>query len=220
MQCIAVLLLETANQEGHTEEHVSKITADIKKLMTWLRAMKSNDPVARRAYHVVRKILHNAAPALRHRAEELLDESTANRQVVDDQAFEGFGSTYTQSSDPNWAQGEFFSGISPTTGHHYYPSEQASSQHQGYAPSSSIDQSIYPDFPIEQYRMPSTFGNPFLNSWDEGPPVTDIHNLWLHPSFVGNSLEDLGDMNLLAMTNGPQHYQGANDSSYEHKSQK
>ena len=219
MQCIAVLFLEIANQDRHTEEHVTQIIGDIKKLMSWLRVMQNNDPVASRAYHVVQKILHNAAPTLRHKAEELLDEVLVNRQAADEQAFEGFGSTYTQPSDLNWAQGEFFSGNPPTTGRHYYPSEEAVSQHQGYAPSYSIDQSMYAGFPTEQNRMPSAFGNPFLNSWDEEPPVADMHNLWLYPSFTGNSLEDLSDMDLLAMPNGPQQYQDANDSSYEHKSQ-
>lgn len=212
MQCVAVLLLEIANKPEQTEEYICQIVGDIKKLMGWLQIMQNNDPVARRAHDVVRNILHNAAPALRHKAEQLLDESLANRQAAE-QEVERFDSTYTQPSDSGCARDKFSSGTWPTTGYHNYPSGETASQHQDYAPSLSAHQSMHANFPTEHYRMPSTFGNPFLNSWDEGPPVTDMHNIWPHSSFTEITLDDLSYMDLLTMAGGPQYHQGANDDS-------
>lgn len=213
MQCIAVLLLEAAYQGRHTKRHNDLITRDIRKLMSWLRAMDNNDPVASRAHGVIRKILHNVAPVLASKATKLLKEDSADHST-DGPHSRGFAQPQKQQSGPGWAQGEFFDGTTPMTGQHYYPTQQTTSQQNSHASTSAPHhQSSYADVSagqsMGQYHMPSTFGNPFLNSWDEWPPVVDMHNLWYPSNYDGSLPEDLSDMDLLGMCIDPQQSQGA-----------
>jgi hypothetical protein len=61
---MSVLLLDmTYNCQGKKEENFG-VTASIKKLMRWLRALREKDAVAARAY---------AAPMIRTKVNELLD---------------------------------------------------------------------------------------------------------------------------------------------------
>jgi hypothetical protein len=200
MQCAAVLLLEIAYQQRHSEEHNDKITVDIQKLLNWLRAMQTNDPVAGRAHHVVRRILQTCAPALQAKAAEVLKKGSSSRGA-DRKISNPFISLYKPpKTDSDWAQGKFFNGSTSSTGHQYYPPPQNSDQDH-------IDPSIpiyghaaYMKFPTEQFHLMSTFGNPFINNWDEASPVVDVKTLWHSPDFEtgGNMLADIGDMDLLA----------------------
>lgn len=203
MQCTAVLLLEAAYQDRHTEKHNDEITADIRKLMSWLHAMEKNDPVARRAYEVVRKILRNVAPVLAAKATELLNEYPENNQDAGAHAFDGFTPPHKQQSGAGWAQGNHFHSTTPTTGHQYYPSQQTTGLDQNHTSTSAYDDSTYANSSTGHYHMSSTFGNPFLNSWDEGPPVIDMHNIWHTPAFNNDYPEDLSDMDLLGMYMDP-----------------
>ncbi|XPS68919.1 hypothetical protein M3J09_001199 [Ascochyta lentis] len=202
MQCTAVLLLEVAYQGRQTENNNAEITGDIQKMISWLRAMQNNDPVADRAYQVVRKILHGAAPALHAKSKELLKHVSADHQTADGQASENPDSLYTPQSGSGWAQNEFPSGSTSVNDQQYYITQQATNQQHLPAPSSSYDQSMHLNYPAAHYQMPSTFANPFLNSWDEGPPVVDMQNVW--PTFnYSNYPEDLSDMNLLDLYTEP-----------------
>jgi hypothetical protein len=70
---MSVLLLDmTYNCQGKKEENFG-VTASIKKLMRWLRALREKDAVAARAYAVVRDILESSAPMIRTKVNELLD---------------------------------------------------------------------------------------------------------------------------------------------------
>lgn len=224
MQCIAVLLLEAAYQGRHTEKHNAHITTDIRKLMNWLHAMENNDHVASRAYGVVRKILHNVAPVLAPKAKELLNKDSVDHESARTQESRRFASPCKQQSGPGWAQGELFDGTTPITGHQYYPPQQTTSQHHDYASTSALDHSAYADFStghsMGQYHMPSTFGNPFLNNWDQGPPVVDMHNLWYTPNFNNNYPEDLSDMDLLGMNMDPQQSQYVQETPLAYNQQR
>ncbi|KZM20197.1 DNA binding [Ascochyta rabiei] len=203
MQCTAVLLLEVAYQGGKTEKNSDQITRDIQKMINCLRTMQDNDPVAGRAYQVVQKILHNTDPALHAKTEELLQQGSTNHQTADGKASEHLGSLYQQQPGPGWAPGESFNGLISVDDHQHHVSEQATGQDQIPGPSSSYDPSMHPSFPTAPFHVPSTFSNPFNNSWDEGLPVVDMHNLW--PMFnYSNYPEDLGDMNLLDLYMEPQ----------------
>lgn len=187
MQCVAVLLLEMAYKARHTKNNHGEIEADIRKLMNWLRAMQSNDPVARRAYHVVRKILQHCAPVLQAKAAELLSEDSPSQPAGHD-TFRSFDSTPSmQNPGLDWSQGQFYDESNSMFGHQYYQS--------GPASTSTYD-AVYANLAEEQTYRPSTFGNPFVNYWDEGMPAFNMQDLWSNPSHLPNTdyLGDLGDM--------------------------
>ena len=222
MQCAAALLLEVAYQGRHTEENNASITSDIQKLMKWLRAMRHNDPVASRAYDVVRRILHNTSPVLHTKAEELLHESPTPQQPPGQHSSAAFLSPHKQDFTSVWSKGEFYSEPELSSSHTYYATEQTPNLDQSRVSTSAYDQSTYASIPAEQYRMPSTFGNPFLNKWDEGPPVVDMYNFWNTSGYDGNFPEDLSDMDLLGMRMEPQHHQPqeVSDTPLSYKSQR
>jgi hypothetical protein len=189
MQGTAVLLLEVAYQGRHTKDNNSGITADIKKMMNWLRAMQHNDPVAGRAYHVIRRILQNCAPVLKDKATELLTEDSSKQPENGVHV----PPLQKQDSGTNWSQGQFYNGSNLYFDHQYQDSSQNTASAYGHDP--------YADPFGGQIRMPNTFGNLFVNSWDEGVPGLDINNLWGYPSFdpMLNLPGDVGDMDLLGM---------------------
>jgi hypothetical protein len=194
MQCAAVLLLELRYQSQHTKEDNAPITADIQKLLSWLHVMQQNDPVAERAYFVMRRILQSVAPVLQFKAAELLTEGLA--------AGESFRPGITPHKDEgaslNWAQGDFFDGSASVTGHQYYP--QDIDQNYYNTAQVSRDNSMYGNYPLKDFQMQSAFGNPFSNSWDE-------QNLWYDSHFSSiDTPRDLSDMQLYPTSyTEPQH---------------
>lgn len=197
MQCAAVLLLEIAYQGQHTKDNNAEITSDMQKLILWLHAMQPSDSVAGRAYQVLRKILHSVAPALQSKAAELLTETTAS-DTAETEPPRLFNPPYRQQqSRTDWAQGDFFDGSTSGTGHHYYP--QAMNWNHQDTLQSSYNHLTYGSFPLEEFHVSNTFGNPFINHWDEGAPVVDIQNLWYNSNYPSADMaEDLGDINLMA----------------------
>lgn len=176
MQCAAVLLLEIGYQNQHVQDDNAEITAGIKKLITWLDAMSQNDLCASRAYNVLLRILKDVAPFLRTKADELLT-GTATRGNTSGQTHDTFVPSFPQqSTDPNWAQGEFFDGSGQAGGHMYYSqSSDQSYQDTFFLPSGY---SNYDAMSLDDLRMPNMFGNPFVNSWDQDMPMSGLQNLW------------------------------------------
>jgi hypothetical protein len=195
MQCAAVLLLEIAYQGQHTKDNSAEIMSDMQKLILWLHAMQPKDSVAGRAYQVLRKILHNVTPALQSKAAELLTEDIASG-TAETESPRLFGPPHRQQqSRADWAQGEFFDGSTSATGHYY--SQAMNWNHQDTS-QSAYNHLAYGGFPLEEFHISNTFGNPFINHWDEGAPVVDLQNLWYDPSYSSAEIpEDLGDMNLM-----------------------
>jgi len=200
MQCAAVLLLEIGYQAQHTKDDNASITADIQKLINWLHVMRQNDPVAGRAHHVVRRILQNVAPVLQDKAAELLDsgsaDSASNRQIP------GFHdiSHGVQNDVVDWAQGNLFDGSASVSGHQYYPQDVDQSSFGSAQPSQ--DYSAYRDNARDNLRLSGTFGNPFINNWDESIPLGGIQSPWYNASTLqANQEEDIGDMNLCPGSN-------------------
>lgn len=203
MQSAAVLLLEIGYQTRHVEENNASITADIQKLIVWLQAMQHNDPVAERAYHVVRRILQSVAPILQDKAAELLDEgqaysvSDAHTPRTSDTPHGG------QDTGVNWAQGNLFDGSASVSGNQYHP--QSADQSYFDTAQSSQGYSAYGNYSLDDLQLSGTFGNPFINSWDEGIPLAGIQNPWYNAgtAAVGHE-DDIGSMSLFPGTNGEQ----------------
>ncbi|KAJ5042566.1 fungal-specific transcription factor domain-containing protein [Bipolaris maydis] len=77
MQAITVLLLEmTYNMQGKREQRFPVIPS-LQRLLGWLKAMQDSDPVASRAYDVVRQTLKSCSPLFRVQVDELLAFSDA-----------------------------------------------------------------------------------------------------------------------------------------------
>lgn len=210
MQCAAVLLLEIGYKSQHTKDHNDAITFDIQKLMNWLRAMQPMDPLAARAYHVVRRILQNVAPTLQTKAAELLTEGGASNTANEQSSGPHITPYRHQQSSANWAQGDFFDGSASVTGNQYYPSglSQDSSQDTSQF---SYDHLMYGGYALQDTHFSSTFGNPFMNSWDEGVPVVDMQNLWNDITFSSSDMpEDVGDTHQYMV---PQHQQQSSGSA-------
>ncbi|KAF3048640.1 hypothetical protein E8E11_007367 [Didymella keratinophila] len=200
MQCAAVLLLEIGYQAQHTKDDNASITADIQRLINWLHVMRQDDPVAGRAHSIVRRILQNVAPILRDKASELLDkgsaDSASNRQTP------GFhdASQGNQNNIVDWAQGNLFDGSASVKGHQYYPQDVDQSSFGSAQPSQG--HSAYGDDPLADLWLSGTFGNPFINSWDESIPWGGIQSPRFNASTLqANQEQDIGDMNLYPGSN-------------------
>jgi hypothetical protein len=76
MQSVAVMLLDLAYRAKSEKTDNSETILALKKLMEWLRAMQHNDPVADRAYQIVRKIIQTSGPAFQEITRVLLTEDT------------------------------------------------------------------------------------------------------------------------------------------------
>ncbi|KAJ4401842.1 hypothetical protein N0V91_007625 [Didymella pomorum] len=177
-------------QTRHVKDNNASITADIQKLINWLHAMQHNDPVAARAYHVVRRILQNVAPILQDKAAELLDEGPA--ASVSNARTLGFLDTprRSQNTGVDWAQGHLFDGSASD----YFGTAQASQGHPAYGNNS-----------FDELQLSGTFGNPFINSWDEVIPLAGMQNQWYNTSTAAVNHEgDIGDTNLFPGLNEEQ----------------
>ncbi|KAJ4992890.1 hypothetical protein SVAN01_01594 [Stagonosporopsis vannaccii] len=193
MQCAAVLLLEVGYQFQHANDNDAEITSDFQKLILWLHVMGRNDPCADRAYRVLQRILHDVAPLLRPKADELLNAGAA-RGIPTEQSHDSFTSPFTQQdSNPNWAQGDLFDGSEQSSGHMYYPQTTDHNYQDTLFPLNGW--STNESMPFEYVRMPNMFGNPFINNWDEGMPLSNLQNLWPNSSsFVHSGPETTGDV--------------------------
>jgi choline dehydrogenase-like flavoprotein len=203
MQCAAVLLLEMGYQTRHVKDNNASITADIQKLINWLHAMQHNDPVAARAHHVVRRILQNVAPILQDKAAELLDEGLATS--VSNAQTSGFLDTSRggRNTGVDWAQVNLVDGSASVSGHQYYP-HSADQDYFGTAQASQ-GHPTYGNYSLDDLQLSGTFGNPFINSWDEVIPLAGIQDQWHNTGTAAVNHEgDIEDMNFFPGSNEEQ----------------
>jgi hypothetical protein len=217
MQCAAVLLLEVGYQSRHKKDNNASITADIQRLVKLLHVMQQNNPVAQRAYHVVRRILQNVAPVLQDKATELLAEGVAD-SASDGRTPRRPVTPYgDQSTSFDWTQSDIFDGSASMTGHQYYP--QSTDQNYYGTAQSTQDHSMYGTYLLEDLQLSVTFGNPFINNWDEGMPLAGVQNLWYNSgTYPADQQEDLSDMNLYPVSNVEQGHQ-QQQKHQQHQSQ-
>ncbi|KAF2134944.1 hypothetical protein P153DRAFT_362657 [Dothidotthia symphoricarpi CBS 119687] len=206
MQALAVLLLEMAFQGTQSKNNNAEIFACVKKLIRWLRAMRSNDAVAGRAYDVVWKILKNCAPDLQARANELLaddsesdsdsdneDEKYSEDEEADQQTpcQSGFPDSFDPSRQEmaHWPQENYLE--SPMTSAAPFNTHLFSNQ-----PLDHLPEYQNPYFMPPHVHTPMTFGNPFITSYDQGAPVVNMQDLWPNLTVpLGHTDADYSDMN-------------------------
>jgi hypothetical protein len=180
MQSMAVLLLEMAFESQNMKKEKSDILSCIKKLMSWLRAMRVNDPVASRAHDVVYKILNTSASNLRDQVNELMDDD--HNQPPQ-----------SRPSRPSEHQQEFTFPSQPEPWDiPIYPEESSNALQPPFL-NEQFSNPAYP-FPVQQDpSLAFPFGAPFTTTFDQGPPIVDMQNLWWQPAPSDNlSLDPSG----------------------------
>ncbi|KAI4694813.1 hypothetical protein J4E81_006414 [Alternaria sp. BMP 2799] len=171
---MSVLLLEMAYEGKHLKDEREDIMGCIKKMIRWLRAMKTNDPVAARAHDVVYKILNTCAPALREQVKELIADDTEWTSQPAQPARSARPSTFTSQST-SW----------DTTGATGYSQELP----PNFPP--PLSEAHFMD-PLLSYPMPAqqptsfAFGNPFMTNFDQGVPLIDMQQLWWQSAPLSN----------------------------------
>lgn len=162
--------------------------------------MKHNDPVAKRAHHVVRRILQNVAPILQEKAAELLDGGPAESASDTETSRFLDSSCGPQNFRVDWTRESLFDSAAPGSGRQSYP-QSSDQSYVGTAQSSQV----YFGYPLDDLQLSGTFGNPFINSWDERIPLAGIQNQWYNTgTAAANQEEDIGDMDLFPGSNGDQ----------------
>lgn len=193
MQSLAVLLLDMAyrGKKSQSTEHDPHIGC-IKKLNRWLRAMESQDAVAKRAYHVIWKILKTCAPVLQNQANELLTEDGDSHDQPQPRMYSPEDKPDAHHDYGLWQMEGLANNPPPP---HTYDNANFTNQSTtgpvqdpGYVPP-------YPLFMGGQTPAPMTFGNPFITSFDQGAPVVSMQDLWMNPTPVyyggdGGGLDD------------------------------
>jgi hypothetical protein len=192
MQSVAVLLLDLVfKAKGKKANGNDDNTPDLKKLMEWLRAMQRNDPVADRAYQVVRKIIKNSGSAFQEKTDVLLAEETnldsgvqssSRNDSHNDKLFE-----FRQGG--TWTEEENLAITTANPGAFNFQYYQQPLNHI----SPEFTEAQYFWSAQDQFHFPTTFGNPFINSFDQGAPVINMADLWADPGLSSS----MGDMSLL-----------------------
>lgn len=188
MQSVSVLLLEMTYEGNDLKDDKADLMGCVKKMIRWLRAMKANDPVAKRAYNVVWKILKSYAPSLAHQANELLNEDV--EPPHQDQTNRYLPESFEQAQSGPWQPAVFAnSSVGPPAVFdsnflQQQPTDSLSGH--GYAPD--------PYFTMEQMQMPTTFGNPFFTTFDQSVPFVNMQDLWFNPAPPKNLDSDFAGM--------------------------
>jgi len=149
------------------------MAVSIKKLIRWLRAMKSNDPVAGRAYDVIRRILKGCAPSLQSQANDLL----ALDEDLEPRHWHAHGPRVVPSDGqtaPNPHQVNLME-MTETFGERNFQQPQSFDT----LPNKYQDDLVGYFGQDEHLPMPTiTFGTPFFTNFDQGAPVINMQDLW------------------------------------------
>ncbi|KAF2844188.1 hypothetical protein T440DRAFT_484375 [Plenodomus tracheiphilus IPT5] len=177
MQSLAVLLLDMTyrGKKAKGKEPDPHIDC-IKKLIRWLRAMATHDAVAKRAYHVIWKILKTCAPVLQSQANELLAEDVETNNQHHPRMYTPDDVPHGQQHNGLWRKGEQASNAfgqpqPPTFENATFSSQVTSSMQES-------EFSPYSFFSQDQTQLPMTFGNPFTTGFDQGAPIINMQDLW------------------------------------------
>jgi hypothetical protein len=205
MQCAAVLILELGYRTQHTKDPSADITSDIQKLIAWLHTMGQNDPCAYRAYWVLQRILQDVAPHLRSKANKLLTQGLAGKNALE-LSSSSFALPWQQSDSNMWSESQPFDDQAPAMGHPYCLQSSVQNFQEQILPGSGYPP--YDNTGLGDTRIFNTFGNPFVNTWDEHMPLNGLQNLWSNsPGRVGNIQDVDGGMYTERWADMPNPYQ-------------
>jgi hypothetical protein len=164
-----VLLLEMTYQDRQLTSSDSNIIASIKKMIGWLRAMQTNDPVAAQANRVVRETLKRFAPAMQAQANDLLSMDEAST-MSPHQTHQGRSPVSNYQHQP-WADTRHAAESSEMSG---FPS----AQHQGQDDMQAQSNDPYPFSILDYETLTTPFGNPFFTNFDQNVTHINPQDLW------------------------------------------
>lgn len=213
MQAMAVLLLELSYGAEHMMTNGTSISTCLKKLIRWLRAMRVNDAVTRRAYEVIVGILRKSGRQLQASASELLHDDEPF--VGDSRGF----STRPAEIHSGYGQGQATNIPPPNLFSDYYPT-RPQPMHQGFDPAnvdaqllaaqpqqSSFQTSVSDQppyiFPDPVSNHPSSYLiHPFVTNFDQDVPFNlSMVDVLRYPAAVG---EQGGQQGYSAWSTAPQ----------------
>jgi hypothetical protein len=190
---MAILLLEMAYESLEIKNPNPNITASIKKLVRWLRAMQHNDPIAAKAYKVICKILKSCASHLQPQVDDILafDEETTVKpfEVRQDHPI-----TFADEGTGPWLQGDLgynSTNVAGTVGPQAF---QYSPLNNPTNFSTGNDLGTF--HPEDEMLASLPFINPFFTSFDQGAPFVDMQDLWSVPGPANPYDPNLSDMNM------------------------
>ncbi len=164
---MAVLLLEMVHQ-GNLNNVDPDIQSGLKSLIEWLQNMKHQDPIAARAYDVIRMILKGCAPSLQAQVDRLLDEDTIS---VDSWNRHGLSSTNQKHPE--------------SAGSHLSSDAMVLDSYPDYQ---HTDGNMFNyTYNMSQMTPSTSFGNPFFTNFDEVTSMIDIRNTWNGVEQVSNT---------------------------------
>lgn len=168
MQAIAIMLLEVAYTGDERKYEPQPVLKSIKKLISWLRAMRQNDPVAANAYKVLWKILKSCAQPLQADAAFLL----ADEPIQTEEPPSAGKRSYTRDdqNSSTWPQEGYPSTIDPDL---LRQEQKLPSQFPENPYSTNWDPA-----PGSEHTSPALFGNPFYTNFDQGVPPMNLTDLW------------------------------------------
>ena len=179
MQAMAVLLLEMFYRGTHMTKHGNKqIPKSIKKLLHWLRAMRTQNLVAGRAYKLVVDILKSGESRVQGNIADLLPED----EVDIDRGY--LMSDYHGDGDAALPTNTFTS-MPMTTGdgeeNVFAPGNWQQGNWQQWIGDQFETGMSDPFFLPEPVQMQFTYGNPFMTNFDQQNPIsmsTGMEELW------------------------------------------
>jgi hypothetical protein len=152
MQAMVVLLLETSYQCSHlkTQNNVD-VSKSIKKLVRWLKCMRSDNDIAGQAYKVVTDLLKSAKLPVEDNVDSMIAEDKP--EMDREQPYPSYP-TSTQGFDAGTAFTQ------PEQHVDYYP-----------GPTGNFDAMPDPYFLLDQFQMPEVYENLFMTSFDQPNPL-------------------------------------------------
>ena len=199
MQSIAVLILEMTYRKRDTESSEPSMVISIRKLIRWLRAMRHNDPVAARAYHVNKEIVKRCAPALQSQADELLalyEEGTPEPDAYQHHHMPYNAWQTAQVPRDNFQLHSMDTGSTfDSRPSQYYPLDHLPAHEDNFDPF------YLPDEPT----IPMPFGNPFFTDFDHGVPSVNMQGLWTQLGYSNAFDPSLSYLNTSQHNHGGEH---------------
>lgn len=149
MQAATVFLVELSKRGRKLPNATENISTPLKKLVRWLRAMRYQDVVARRAYKVVFDILKTSAHRNQFDISDLLAEDETESSFLPDIVNSEFHPTSWQGQDPTPSYVDpAIMAVDPLL---QLPNDPMEYQ---------------PTFLLDNYQTPPLYGNPYATPFD------------------------------------------------------
>lgn len=171
MQSTVVLLLETTYKTQDNGSSGPTLVPAIKKMIAWLKALQVNNPVADRAYGIIRRILEACTPALQAEVHDLLVSAEEGLSAADESQRSQDPSATQPEAD--WRQSNFANDSVRSSG--LFAPEYF--QQQPFEPTSEYQSGAFADYSTHRNMTALPFGNLFYTPFDQVTPMVNMEEL-------------------------------------------